>query len=779
MPIEQKTTGADSASGRPPQHRVSAGEVFRQAAILHREGRLPEAVQLYQMVLRVAPDHVESLHCLGFICSQLGRFEDAVVLLRRALAGDPNSARGHHDIGVALQGLRRQEEAIVHYRQAIALAPDLIEAHNNLGNALHALGRAEEALAQFDAALALNPDAAEIHNNLGIALAALGRHDDAITRYATALALRADFAEAHNNLGIALAAAHRPDQAIAHYEKAVALKPRYALAYNNLGNALSTLGRHAEAISHYERALAVSPDYAEAHANLGSALHALKRSSEAVAHFEKAIALKSDDAGAHINLGNALAALERHAEAVAHFEKALAIAPGSAEAHNNFGNALASLERHDEAMRHYREAIAIAPAFAQPHSNLGDAYMVLNRAEEAIACYDRALTIDPQIAEAHRNRGTALLALGSLEQSRQAIETAVALAPQRAGIYRVLAELKRFTPGDPHLAAMEALAGEPAALSEHERIDLHFALGKAYGDIGDHARAFGHLAEGNASQRRQTVYDEAGRLAMFERVKAVFTRELIAGKQGHGDPSALPVFILGMPRSGTTLVEQMLASHPKTFGAGEIMDFIKAIDSLGEPGSSETKFPECVLAMGGEELRRLAACYLETVAAQSPTAARITDKMPSNFFCIGLIHLALPNARIIHMRRDPVDTCFSCFSRLFPVTLPYSYDLGELGRYYRGYEGLMAHWRRVLPENAMLEVQYEALVADFEPQARRIVDYCGLDWDDACAVFYQTRRPVRTASVVQVRQPIYQSSVGRWRPYREMLDPLLDALGVE
>jgi hypothetical protein len=233
-----------------------------------------------------------------------------------------------------------------------------------------------------------------------------------------------------------------------------------------------------------------------------------------------------------------------------------------------------------------------------------------------------------------------------------------------------------------------------------------------------------------------------------------------------------------MPRSGTTLVEQILASHPSVYGAGELTELVDIVAGLGGPRGVFANFPENVRAMSRVQLRDLRTRYLERVSALAPAASRITDKMPANFRFAGLIHLALPNARIIHTRRDPIDTCLSCFSLLFSGDQPHTYDLGELGRYYRAYAALMEHWCGVLPQGVMIDVQYEELVTDFERQARRIVAHCGLDWDAACLDFHKTRRPVPTASAVQVRQPIYRTSIGRWQPCRDMLGPLLAALEV-
>jgi hypothetical protein len=246
-------------------------------------------------------------------------------------------------------------------------------------------------------------------------------------------------------------------------------------------------------------------------------------------------------------------------------------------------------------------------------------------------------------------------------------------------------------------------------------------------------------------------------------------------KGGLGDPSDVPVFVLGMPRSGTTLVERVLASHPDVFGAGELTDFGDA--AVG--GYAPKPLPFDVASLTGDALRGMGGRYLAHVLPKAPLARRIIDKLPANFRFVGLIHLALPNARIIHVRRDPLDTCFSCYSQLFVNNLEYTYDLAELGRYYRAYEVLMAHWRAVLPAGVMLEVEYETLVGDFEVEARRLVEFCGLEWDARCLKFHEAAGAVQTASAVQVRRPVFRSSVGRWRHYKEYLGPLLEILGAE
>ena len=569
----------------------------------------------------------------------------------------------------------------------------------------------------------------------------------------------------------------RISEAEALYQAILEAEPDHFGALHRLGLVRAQQGRPAEAARLIGKAVELNPKSAEAHNNLGNALVALGRGEAALAHFERAVALKPGVAGMRFNCGNALLALKRPREAAAQFEQALVLQPGQAEVHFKLGNALAALERRREAAAQFERVLALEPGHAEAHNNLGNALAALERPAEALARYERALALKPDSAGAYANKGNLLMELGHVGEARQALEKAVLLAPRWVTPYRHLARARRFAAGDPSLAAMEELAKAMAELGQEERIELHFALAKALADIGQHERSFRHLAQGNALKRQLVVYDETQTMALFERIQATFTPELMRGKADLGDPSPLPVFIIGMPRSGTTLAEQILASHRKAFGGGELQFFRDAVGSARGPVGTVAFVPEAAAAMTGAELRRLAACYLADTSALAPAAERIVDKQPTNFLMAGLIHLALPKARILHMRRDPVDTCFSCFSQLFAGHQPYAYDLGELGRYYRAYAQLMEHWRAVLPPGVMLEVQYEALVDDFERQARRIVAHAGLDWDGACLAFHKTERRVRTASMVQVRQPIFRSSVGRARPYGELLRPLREALG--
>jgi tetratricopeptide (TPR) repeat protein len=686
----------------------------------------------------------------------------------------PESIRAQFDEALALHQLGRIDDAAARYRLILRTEPGNAEALHMLGVACIQQGDPAEAEKLIGAALDINPASAAAHSNLGNALLLLLRHEDAIRHYEQAVLIQPGFVEAHFNLGRTLQALGRHAAAVPAYEAAIALRPDFAEALDDLGSALQALNRHAEAKAHHERALALAPNNAEALNNLGNTLRALGRHAEALTRFQQALAINPGYAEIHVNAGSALLALDQPAAAMDCFERALAIKPDYAEAQYNFGIALQALKRDREAIARYELALAIRPDYVEAHNNLGNVLMEIGRFEAAMAHYDRALSLRPDFPEAHANNGTALRGLGRMEEARLAFAKAADLAPRTTRTYLDLVDCKRMLADDPYLAVMENLARDAATLDREGRIYLGFALGKAYDDLGRYADAFHCLADANALKRQSIAYDEVAALGEFDRIRTAFSPAVLR-RQRTGVASALPIFVVGMPRSGSTLVAQILASHPAVHDGGELTELPQAVANLSAadaPGG----FPDAVAGMTDDALCRFAESYLAPLRAMAPAAARIVDKMPSNFRFAGLIHLALPGARIIHTQRDPLDTCFSCYSKLFTAGQPFAYELGELGRYYRAYEALMAHWRHVLPAGALLEVDYEAVVADLEGQARRIVAYCGLEWDDACLAFHQRRGVVRTASASQVRQPIYRTSVGRWRHYRDLLRPMLEAL---
>jgi tetratricopeptide (TPR) repeat protein len=435
------------------------------------------------------------------------------------------------------------------------------------------------------------------------------------------------------------------------------------------------------------------------------------------------------------------------------------------EAQQLFGDALQHhvAGRLDLAVSQYQLALGKDPNLADAHNNLAVALVTQGRVDAAAVHFEKALSLQPDSAEGHNNLANWLATQGRMEKASEHFGRAIAIRPDYAEAHFNRAEIRTFQMGDAELAELQRLAAR-ADLPVTALPYVHFALGKALEDTKDFGRAFEHLRFGNEAKRRQIPYDEAGADAIFRQTAAVFNEALFARLGGAGHRSEMPIFVLGMPRSGSTLVEQILANHPQVHAAGELADFDQ---SMGATLSTSMD----ALALG-----LLGRMYVGRLEAMSGGKARVVDKLPGNFLNIGWIRLALPNARIIHTTRDPIDTCLSCYSKLFTASQYFSYDLGELGRHYRRYSALMSHWRSVLPEGSMLDVAYEDVVDDLEGQARRLVAYCGLPWDDRCLDFHTAKRAVVTASAAQARQPLYRTSVQRWRRYEAELAPLLAAL---
>ena len=425
-----------------------------------------------------------------------------------------------------------------------------------------------------------------------------------------------------------------------------------------------------------------------------------------------------------------------------------------------------------------RRALSIDRSNAVAHRVLGTILQAQEHGLAAIASFQEAISLDPGSAKAFKQLANALGEEGLLSEAIDADRKALELCPRYAWALYHLAQLKTFSSGDPELMALEALARDDEGLEPLELIAVLFGLAKAYDDLGDYDRSFENLRQANALRRDTVEYDVAAVTRAFDQIAAVFDSELLDQFADSGSPDDLPVLIVGMPRSGTSLIEQILASHPAVHGAGELQDLEELAGAVALLCDRALGFPDGVPHLSSEDLGRLGQGYVERLRHRAPRFRRVTDKNSLNFCYLGLARLIAPRSHVIHCARDPVDTCLSCY-RAFFETIDFACDLDELGQYYRGYTRLMDHWRAVLPRGWMLEVRYEDLVADVEGEARRIVTHCGLEWDDACLSFDTTERSVRTASFAQVRKPVYRSSVARWRHYEQHLGPLIGALELE
>jgi tetratricopeptide (TPR) repeat protein len=423
----------------------------------------------------------------------------------------------------------------------------------------------------------------------------------------------------------------------------------------------------------------------------------------------------------------------------------------------------------EHAIEIYNRLLKSDPQQFEAWANLGSLYLEAGDSTRAEQAYSKALELEPNAVPVLTNLATLANQVGDRERALNLYHQALEQAPEDAEIWNDLAQIKRFTSDDADIEVMKALlSGED--LAPEKRMFLSFALGKALEDTGEYDEAFGHLLQANQIKRADTPFELAREEQLVDQLIQTLDAQFFVQRMGMGVKSKQPVFIIGMPRSGTTLVEQILASHSEVHGGGEL-------ETLGQVIASKVSlFPDGAEALSGEDFRQFGENYISRLMELAPEAQRITDKMPRNFYFIGMISVALPHARIIHCRRSPMDTCFSCFSLHFPYGQDFSYDLTSLGGYYRNYRRLMSHWHRVLP-GRILDVEYEALVTDPEMQARRLIEHCGLEWQEACLEFHNSSRQVATASAAQVREPIHNRSVARWRRFGDALHELQSSLG--
>ena len=562
------------------------------------------------------------------------------------------------------------------------------------------------------------------------------------------------------------------------FQKAAELSPQDPTAHFNLGVALKSSGQAELAANSYRQAVALKPDYVEAYNNLGGTLKDLGQLDSAITCYLHAIRIQPHVALTHNNLGTIFKDIGDINAAIASYRKALDIQPNYAEAYSNIGNAQKQLGDYDSALKSYRKALEIKPDYAEVYSNIGSLFKETEQSDESSKSYLKALEISPVCDSAMLGLADLCAIDGKMQESEAWVKKILSVNPNNFEARFLLARTKKSRTEDENLAALLSIAisakrGE-IQIAHQSLISLNFSLGKCLDDLGEYDRAFAYFLEGCKLKRATFKYDHVQMSKHVDAVINTFSSTTLQRLRGSSNTSNVPIFVLGMPRSGTTLTEQIIASHPNVYGAGELPNLQRIIQ---REVAGVKNFPDNIIPLDHSTLIKWANDYVAELCQRAPNARHITDKMPSNFWGIGLIHVMLPNAKIILVNRNPVDTCLSCFTKLFSGSLEYSYDLTELGQYYVGYARLMDHWRAVLPAGTILEVQYEDVVENQEAQARRIINFCDLSWDNACIDFYKNQRSVGTASLAQVRQPIYRSSIERWRSYEKHLTPLLDALG--
>jgi tetratricopeptide (TPR) repeat protein len=714
------------------------------ALVLHRQGALAAAARAYQDLLAVDPEHADALHLLGVLAHQRGDSAQAVELIHRA----------------------------------IGLRPSVAAYHANLAEVYRARGQLDRAAGCGRTALRLNPQSAEAANNLGLILLQQGKPDAARDQFQTALRLRPDFALACNNLANAWRLLGDADQAVAHLRQALTIDPTLAEAHTNLGQLLMERGEMDQALVHTREAVRRQPDGPEGHNNLGNVLRALGRLAEARASYAEALRLDPDLALTHRNMGQALQEEGKLAEAVLWYRQALDLDPNAAPLHGFLAGALEEQENFADAAVHYERAVQLEPADACAHNGLGWVRHEQGRFAQALEHYRTALCLEPDFPAAQCNLAYALEELGDFAEAERTFRDVLRQHPHHAGAHAQLATMLRGRLPAADQQALEQVLADPDG-ADDGRLGLHFALAHVLDARGAYEQAADHLRQANAlaqalRRQRGRQYDPAEHGRFVDNLLAAFTPAFFERTAGFGLDTERPVFIVGLPRSGTTLTEQILARHSQAFGAGELRLARDAFFALAGPSATEAGAFEPLARLDAETVRRTARRHLEGLHALDAGAARIVDKMPDNYLYLGLLAVLFPRAKFVHCRRDLRDVAASCWMTNFRH-IRWANDPDHIAARFADYERLMAHWRRVLPV-PVLEVRYEETVADLEGTARQLLAFCGLEWEPACLAFHEGRRPIRTASITQVRQPLYRHAVGRWRHYEKALDSLFARL---
>ena len=622
-------------------------------------------------------------------------------------------------------------------------------------------GKLQQALNDSNELLEKFPNSIVLCNITGAANAGLIKFDAAIESYKKALKINPDYADAYYNMAIVLNDKGESELALEGYRQALKIKPNYADAYINMGVILKEMGDLEAAIKSYKQALKIKPNYAEAYNNMGIALKDKGDLEAAIDSYNQAVKINPNYAEAYNNIGNSHKDKGDPESAINSYKKALKITPNSSEVYNNMGIALKDKGDLEAAIDSYKKALKITPNYAEVLNNMGVALEGQGIQEMAFDCFKKALKIQPHYSEAHYNMGNNLKDKGNQKMAIDSFKKAIKIKPDFAEAYRQLSKLKQYKKHDVDLIKMQKLYLDIDSKDE-QRCHLNFALSKAYEDLNEINESFNYLKKGNDLRKKILSYNIKQDVEFFSQIKKSYPS--IAIHSVVEESRLKPIFILGMPRSGTTLVEQVISSHSKVTGGGELPD----IGRLGSNIARGRIKPSTEIIL---EFRRL---YIEVLRKKSNTKSIVTDKMPHNFRYNGLIFSAFPAAKIIHVNRDPAAVCWSNYKNYFATKgLGYCYDLDDIVKYFGLYKDLMQFWKSHYGDS-IYSLNYDNLTVNQADETRRLIEYIELDWEDKCLSPEQNKRTIRTVSQEQVRQKVYQGSSQQWRKFEPYLNGIFD-----
>jgi len=715
---------------------------FQEILQLAQTGHTAEALKKCERVIKKKPGEVDYLLLAASLYAQSNQYEKIIDYCLRAVKVAPKNTSALYNLTVAYLFLKDYDNAIKYTLPLIKLDKKHAGAHANLGLAYWNIGEFEKAKQSALTALKLDKTNASNHNNLGLIYKSLKDIDTSIAHFKQAIQLNAQLAEAYYNCGVTLLDADN-NEGMSYLDKSLLINPDYPEANNYKGLQLLNNNQLTQAIDSFKKAIINKPDYAEAYCNLGNAFMPQKDFSSAEAMYRKAIEHNPDYASAYNNLGNALL---------------------NQDSYKQF---------YDEAERHYLKAIELAPDLNDTYKNLAVSYQgqgIHDKALQYFNIYNERVPNDEAViagmADVHERHGSFDEALALLEPfiDKDKTSTEIILA------YANLA--KHFKQEEKAINAL--LEIDDNNTEEKFIVEKYFILGKLSEHKSDIDTHFGYYKRANDLEDGEHDFDKTREI--FSQLKSYFTRDKIQTLPRSNNESRLPIFIVGMPRSGTSLAEQVLASHPDVFGAGELEHIEILVNKLKNKLGTNKTYPQSLDNLTSEYATELANEHIKTLGKMAPEAKYIVDKMPHNFMGLAEISLLFPGATVIHCKRSSIDTCLSIYFQHFNKDHAYSNSLEMLGLYYNEYADLMEYWKQTLDIN-IIELEYEKVIANTEEEMRNLLDKCKIEWDPACLKFYENKRTVMTPSYDQVRRPIYTSSVAKWKKYEHLLSPLISNLG--
>ena len=800
---------------------LTLNEALKKGVEAHKAGQIEEADKLYAAVLKAQPKNPDANHNMGVLFVGVGKIKESLPFFKTALEANSNvgqfwvsyidtliklgqlldaktvyaQAKSKGTNGQAFDQLEKRilesstnlqdpptgqlqpiiniytqgqlEQALFDASQMLERFPNSAVLYNIAGASNAGLMQFDEAIDNFKQALKINPDNAGTYNNIGNALKEKGDQEEAIASYEQALRIKPDYAEAYYNLGVALKDNGDLEEAIASYKKAIKIKPDYFEAYNNMGVALQDKGNQEEAIASYEQALEIKPDFSESYRNMGISLQNKGDIKAAIASYKQALKFSPDDVEVYYNMGIALYTNGDSEAAIRSYKEALRFKPDNAEAYYNMGMALNDKGDPKAAIESYKMALNIKPNYPDAYNNMGIAFNDTGDSDAAINSYKQVLRFKPENADAYHNMANSFASKGDLKAAIKSYKQVLNINPERADAHRALSSLYNYKDKDKHFVKMQNLYLDSNNTDE-QQCHLSFALSKASEDLNEISKSFTYLKTGNQLRKKILSYNIKQDLELFIQLKKSYPAIASVALQSTDETRAdtKPVFILGMPRSGTTLVEQIISSHTEVYGAGEL-DYVERFGQTITKGMIESS---------NETILDFRQRYIEALKKRADSQSIVIDKMPLNFRYIGLIFAAFPDAKIVHVYRDSAATCWSNYKHYFPAKgVGYNYDLKDITTYFQLYKDLMQFWQGHYGDR-IYKLSYDTLTTNQEDETRKLIQYLGLEWENGCLSPQSNKRNILTASQQQIRQKVYQGSSQQWRKFEPYLNGVFDKL---